>query len=211
MRRPKRRSDWIATDPKDDPDVAEWSLLLDQQLQNYYSLNHSASKHSYDHLINVPADKSPFLPGIRTDFLATICLKEYRSANIVLEKENICCSHITQNYHRVKTITEFKHPVGRKGWNGKLCYHVLAVYSGRLVTEQGHSEVVTECVTLFPEQNYRFSLGTDSTKICSVEIDKSTKSRISLSKGYPERYGNVVDYKEKEKAYYYVPNDARTF
>ena len=102
--------------------------------------------------------------------------------------------------------------MGREGRSGDLCYYVLAVYTGKLVKDvDGNSEVVTECVTSFPEVSDRFSQGTNSTNICVVERDKSTNDIISVSKRYVEKYQKVVDYKQRHRACYYVPNDVSTF
>ena len=188
--------------------------MLDQQLENYSTLSQFPSRHSYDHLINVPINSSAFFKGIRTEILAHHGLKDYVSGNIELAKQNLTAANITQNYHRVRTITEYKQPVGVKGLNGRLCYHVLAVYGGKVVTnKQGQREVVTECVTLFPEHNDRYSIGTDATKTCSVEQDITTGSWISVSKTYPERSRKFVDYTEEEKDWPvpYNPNDVRTY
>ena len=174
--------------------------MLDQQLWNYSNLSASQSSHSYNHIINVPRNSSAFFSGIRPDILAHHGLKDYVSGNIELVKQDLTGANISEPYHGVRTITKYKDPVGTKGLNGRICYHVLAVYGAKVVTNDlGQREVVTECVTLFPEHNDRFSIQTDSTNTCSLEKDTSTGSWISLSKTYPERSGNSVDYKEGSK------------
>ena len=94
MRGAESRTNWIPTNPETDISAHEWSKLLDTQLQNYKTLDASQSRHSYDHMINVPSDKSPFFSDIRTELLARICLEDYRSANIVTKKKGYLVARI---------------------------------------------------------------------------------------------------------------------